>query len=164
VGTGVHLALRQSVCLRTVCLSRSGPCGQSAHYPSDFTCFQQGSFAPPALPGFLATMSPSDTRTSRLMVIDSHQAFGFSAQLWRVSQVSRPIFACALSPSTPESPMVCVVRCSPSVAGFIVSERLAAFNLPNEAVVGSLSLRLTRSPSEASHGQLPESRVPSANC
>ena len=36
------------------------------------THFQQGSLAPPALPGFIATTSPSDSRPSRDAVMDSH--------------------------------------------------------------------------------------------
>src|ERR1700736_2288038 len=38
------------------------------------THFRQGSFAPPALPGFDATTSPSDSRPSHDLVIYSHAA------------------------------------------------------------------------------------------
>src|SRR5690349_6231682 len=38
------------------------------------THFRQGSLAPPALPGFVATTSPSDSRPSRRLVIYSQAA------------------------------------------------------------------------------------------
>src|ERR1700730_12827281 len=74
----------------------------------------------------------------------------FPRLLRRVSQFPRRIFPCALSPSTPESPVVSFSRCfhhrwqaSPCFG------RLAVFHLRHEAESGLLSLRLAGSPPEA---------------
>src|ERR1700736_1805576 len=74
----------------------------------------------------------------------------FPRLLRRVSQFPRRIFPCALSPSTPESPVVSFSRCFhhrwPASPCF---GRLAVFHPRHEAESGLLSLRLAGSPPEA---------------
>ena len=52
---------------------------QAAHRSSSVTTFWQGSFAPSALPKFLATTNPSDSRSGRVSVIYSRQTLSPSA-------------------------------------------------------------------------------------
>jgi hypothetical protein len=58
---------------------RSGRKFQAAHRSSSFTNLRQGPFAPPALPEFLATTNPSDSRSGRPPVIYSRQALSPAA-------------------------------------------------------------------------------------
>jgi hypothetical protein len=68
----------------------------------------------------------------------------------RVSQVPRPICPCALPPLTPGSPAIASTHYF--IAGFRLHPYPADWPLPlrNEADPGSLALRLTGSPFEAS--------------
>ena len=77
-------------------------------------CCRQGPFAPRALPRFLATTDPSDSR----------RVPPPGAQ--RVSQVPCLLFRHVLSPSTPGSPAVAHTHAFTAGTGFIDSERLAA--------------------------------------
>ena len=52
---------------------------QAAHRSSSVTTFWQGPFAPSALPKFLATTNPSDSRSGRVSVIYSRQTLAPSA-------------------------------------------------------------------------------------
>ena len=77
---------------------------------------RQGSFARPALPSVLATMSPSDSPRNQTTVIDSHRMltdrYASSVQPLRgVSQVPRLICRRPLSPLTPRSPTTAFARC-----------------------------------------------------
>ena len=86
------------------------------------THFRQGSFAPPALPGFTATMSPSDSRTGRPAGylfppgVDLRPTRRWSPA--RVSQVPDCSVDARCPLSTPESPTAAHVRC------FTVDSRL----------------------------------------
>ena len=68
----------------------------------------------------------------------------------RVSQVPGLIFRRTPSPTTPESPTVAGSRFFTAGAGFTLFGRLAALTWRHEAETGSLALRLTSSPFEAS--------------
>src|SRR6185436_4617930 len=70
--------------------------------------------------------------------------------LRRVSQVPRLICPRALPPFTPSGPAVALARFFTADAGFIQFGRLAIRSLCHEADSGSLSLRLTCLPHEAS--------------
>jgi hypothetical protein len=73
----------------------------------------------------------------------------------QVSQAPRLPFPRALSPFTPEGSTAASSASSPPMAGFPNSGSLAAPTLCNEAVSGSLLLRLACSPPRASwHGSL----------
>ena len=50
-----------------------------------------------------------------------------ASPLYRVSQVPRLIFPCALSPTTPEGPTSTCSLLSPPITGFISFGRLATF-------------------------------------
>ena len=91
---------------------RSGACAQAV-LTLDFVAFSgQGSLAPPELPGFPATMSPSDSRPQPfLKLCFPPVGCGPDPALRRVSQVPRPIFRRAPSPSTPRSPAAAGARC-----------------------------------------------------
>src|SRR6056297_3313241 len=89
------------------------------------TCFQQGSFARPALPGVFTTMSPSDSRTNLPAVIDSRRKLMAEPSSERVSQVPRLICRCPPSPTTPESPVAALARCFAAGVGFTLSGGLA---------------------------------------
>ncbi len=82
--------------------------------------------------------------------MDSLSALGTIAPLGRVSQVPRPICRRAPSPPTPESPATASARCFVAGAGFSRFGSLATLAERNEAESGSLALRLTPSPREAS--------------
>src|SRR5512142_2337614 len=80
------------------------------------TRIRQGAFAPRALPRFLATTPPSDSRPGRAAVMDSRPPVGPTPcldvrPLDRVSQVPRLIFRRPPSPTTPESPTAVSARC-----------------------------------------------------
>jgi len=81
----------------------------------------------------------------------SSYLFPLTVLLPRVSQVPLPIFPRALPPPTPKSPTIAPTRC------FLVGSRLhpssadwPLLSLCNEAVSGSLALRLACSPRKAS--------------
>ena len=113
---------------------------------------RQGSFAPPALPSFIATMNPSDSRIRRTSVMSSDGSLSATAQSpirTRVSQVpGSSLFARRpLTPRGARSLHMLVASRS-----MLASSSLAGWPLPllNGAELGSLALRLTNSPSEAS--------------
>ena len=81
-------------------------------------CFQQDPFAPLALPSFLATTDPSDSRSG---IND------------RASQVPRLFFRRTPSHPTPKSQKVALPQFFAFCFGFIFSDRLAALTLRNEA-------------------------------
>ena len=123
------------------------------------TRIRQGTFAPRELPRFLATMSPSDSRSGRPAVIYSRWSLVRTQPEFRppgrVSQVPRLI--CRRPPSciTPGSPAAVYARCFANGFRFHPSGRLTAPICCNEAAMGSLALRLTPSPSQASTAWLP---------
>jgi hypothetical protein len=101
-------------------------------------------------------MSPSDSQPARLPVIYSRLSFGpVSLPSRWVSQVPRHFLSCALPPFTPRGPAIALSASSSPVAGFNLSGSLATSVLCNEAVSGSLSLRLACSPSNASPYESP---------
>src|SRR6185312_15110206 len=110
--------------------------------------FQQGPFAPSALPDFLANMGLSDSRSGPLAVMRFRlRALHVSMPLPdRVSQVPRLICPCALSPLTPGSPATAFTHCF--IADVWLHPYPADCPLPlrNEAETGSLALRLAGSP------------------
>ena len=73
-----ELAMRPVTFFRRCVVVRSGE-SQAAHRSSSITTFWQGPFAPPALPSFLATTNPSDSRSGHLPVIYSQQVLPPSA-------------------------------------------------------------------------------------
>ena len=141
-----------NVCQSSVVGSKS----KRLSLPFAETCLRQGSLAPPALPGFLATMNPADSRPGRSAVIHSRQAL-VSRPPARVSQVPRRIFRCPLSSLTPEGSVAALTRVFATDAGFAPPERMATFGKFNEAETGSMTLRLTSLSSRAStEGLLPQ--------
>src|SRR5437773_1706132 len=67
----------------------------------------------------------------------------------RASQAPRLIFPRALSPTTPEGPLVACACCFPSGVWLHPSRRTGHLRFPIEAESGSLMLRLTGSPPES---------------
>jgi hypothetical protein len=122
--------------------------------PSRLPRRQQGSFAPRELLRFFTTMSPSDFRTDPSSVMDSQRKLVVEPPSERTSQVPRLICRCPLSPTTPESPIAAIARCFTTGIGFIISGRLTAPCMRNEAESGSLALRLTPSSCGASTARL----------
>ena len=119
---------------------------------------RQGPFAPPALPGFLTTMAPSDSCPGPTTVIHSRRrsqtALTSPLPPEQVSQVPRQVCRRPLSPTTPESPAAASARCfavrcqaSPVREGWPLSKK--GFTRPNR--VHAFALRLTSPPSQASH-------------
>src|SRR5215208_5579435 len=96
----------------SVRIFRSG-LSQAVLLPSYFSLFQQGPFAPSALPDFLATTGLSDSRSGPLAVMYFRpRALRISTSLPdRVSQVPRLICPCALPPLTPGSPATACAHC-----------------------------------------------------
>ena len=101
---------------------------------------------------FLATMSLSDSRPAPL------PGLCIPPRRWRshppprrASQVPRLICPRALSPITPESPTTALPIASSPVSGFILKGGLATLSFTlSRGRIGSLALRLTSSPPEAS--------------
>ena len=130
------------------------------------TRIRQGPFAPRALPRFLATMTPSDSRPGRPAVMHSRRRCPSvtpdAGPPGRVSQVPRLICRHPPSPTTPGSPTAALLVASRSV---LASPLLAGWPLStccNEAESGSLALRLTSSRSRGFDGGLPRSAAGSA--
>jgi len=121
--------------------------------------FRQGPFAPPALPGFLTTTTPSDSCSGPSAVIDSRDRSRWtmcSSPPEQVSQVpDRPVDArCPLSPRRAR-PLHMLVN-SQSVTGFTLSGRLATLDcVTRPKRVHAFALRLTSSPSRASYPRSP---------
>ena len=116
--------------------------------PLTDSCFQQGPFAPRALPRFSATTGLSVSRQDRIggYVFPPHVA-RFRWLSCRASQAPRLICPRALSPTTPEGPLAALACCfTNGLSGFTLVGRLATFVFPIEAESGSLALRLTGSP------------------
>jgi hypothetical protein len=112
---------------------------------------EQGPFAPPELPGFDATMSPSDSHARRHGVMNS--AGRLSATVpWPTRTWVSQVPGCSVSARRPLTPrgaqsLHTLVASRPVLA----SPSLAGWPLPllNGAETGSLALRLTDLPSEA---------------
>ena len=102
-------------------------------------------------------MGLSDSRLGPLAVMDSRWRLPRVATPLpgRVSQVPRLICPCALPPLTPGSPATALTPCF--ITGIRLHPYPADCPLPsrNEAESGSLALRLTGSPLEASPSGLP---------
>ena len=125
---------------------------KTEHVSSCLTTLQQGPFAPPELPGFDATMNPSDSR--------SQPSHGYSFPWFvvpaeagaprRVSQVPHGSVAIR-RPQPPRG--VEPLRLLVAWRSVLASPLMEGWPLPDlshEAESGSLALRLTASPSEAS--------------
>jgi len=82
----------------------------------------------------------------------------------RASQVPRPICQHAPSPITPESQAAAFTRCFTAGTGLHLSWTDGHSQKCNEAEMGSLSLRLTPSPHEASPDRVTPSHARSATC
>jgi len=104
---------------------RRGACAQAVLYASLEAVPQWGPFAPPPLRGFLATMSPSDSRPEPPAGYVFPTGSWASATPRRVSQVRRLICRNAPPPFTPEGPTGARTHDFPVGAGFITSGRLA---------------------------------------
>lgn len=111
--------------------------------------FRQGSFAPPALPGFNATMNPSDSRPGRRAVIYSRRASSPTAPAVGGTKPGLPSFVDNLSMpavlSHPGEPLRCT--CS-LLGGRCWLRRIRSggrSHMCNEAETGLLALRLTSS-------------------
>ena len=98
-------------------------------------------------------------------VMSSRSALGTSPHPPRgASQDPRLIFPRALPPTTPESPAAACTRCFTTGCRFVISGRLLAFTLRNEAVSGSLALRLACSPHKFPPDGLLPPTLASATC
>ena len=106
-----ELAMRPVTFFQRCVIVRSGEI-QAAHRSLSVTTFWQGPFAPPALLGFPATTNPSDSRSGRLAVIDSHQALSPSASAGGGTRPGLPSSAIDLSTpavlSHPGEPARCI--------------------------------------------------------
>ena len=126
---------------------------KTEHGASCVTNLRQGSFARPALPGFVATMNPSDSQTSPTTVINSRGQFGAPLQVSHSTGSLR--FLVDLSIPAVRSHPGGFGRCACSLlrgrCWLHPFWRAGHPQLLNEAEAGSLSLRLASSPSEASH-------------
>jgi len=132
-------------------LSPLGAEAKTEHAASCATNLRQGPFAPPELPGFHATMNPSDSRRGQTTVIDSRGPLPLpSSGTASGLSGSRRVFRYPPSSTTPGSRTAAHAHCFAVRAGFALYGRLAAPSLHHEAESGSLTLRLTASPSEAS--------------
>jgi hypothetical protein len=127
---GDHLRLdHQPVATSEAGLSPLWAEAKAEHASSCATTLRQGSFAPPALPSFVATMNPSDSQPSLIAVIYSRGQFGvpishrFAAGLG----LSGSWLICRYPPSalTPEDPTAASARCFAVDAGFAPSGGLA---------------------------------------
>jgi len=120
---------------------------QSATSASEFVPHGQGPFAPRALPRFLATTGLSDSPTPNTRLMDSAYVSPRSSRGWWQGSPSLPNLTfparCPLSPR--RTPPLFVNISSRRVSGFGTSDGLAVLTLCNEAVSGSLALRLTGS-------------------
>ena len=115
---------------------------------------RQGPFARPALPGVVTTMNPSDSRTW-----PQHGYWFPWSVVSPVSTLATPrrasqVLDCSVGIRRPLSPRrarpLRMFVASRSMSGFALSGGLATLAWCNEAEMGSLTLRLTPSPSEAS--------------
>jgi hypothetical protein len=127
--------------------------------PSPGTRSRQGPFAPPELPGLNATTTPSDSCSGTIAVMSSRDRSRWTVSSPPPGQVSqvpdRPIDArCPLSPRRAR-PLHLLVNSRP-VTGFTSSGRLATLNsVTRPKRVHAFALRLTSSPSRASHPRSP---------
>jgi hypothetical protein len=124
-------------------------------FPRTTMQLRQGSFARPALPGVLTTMSPSDSPRSQVTVIYSRQLLAdrhaFSVHPRRgVSQVPRWICRCPPSSITPEGPAAACARYFAADCRLHLSWRDGHPQSFNEAESGS-RFRITAD-TIASHG------------
>jgi hypothetical protein len=110
---------------------------KAEHASSCAANLRQGPFAPPELPGFHATMNPSDSRRGQTAVIHSRGPLplqssdttpGLSGS-WRVCRYPP-------SPTTPESRAVAYTRCFTARAGFALYGRLAALGFISRGRIG----------------------------
>lgn len=111
-------------CLRGRFSRRVACVAQAALHVSDSASCQQGSFAPRALPRFVATVTPSDSQRCRTTaVMDFRWRVGYDPAAW-ASQVPVMLLSlsrCALSPLTPTS------RTTAHACAFIVRAGFASF-------------------------------------
>jgi hypothetical protein len=141
-----------SISERGVMYFYSEAIAQVAPFSSDSTCPRQGPFAPSCFQDFPATMGLSDSRlrsSVRLFIpgqpsVHSPYHSGSPRFLGASFRVRFP-----LSPR--DARQVPLPVASLPVSGFTISGRLATPTLRNEADLGSLALRLTRSRSGAVH-------------
>ena len=143
---------------------RSGSFLQAGLLSSDSSrCFQQGPFAPRALPRFLATMSLSDFRPEPVPRLWIPAGRWGRAPLCRISQVPRLIYPCALSPTTPEGPAGAFARCFPADVRLHPLWRTGHLHSRHEAESGSITTA-RRFALPVSTGQIAPSRSGSATC
>jgi len=126
---------------------------KTEHPSSCATKLQQGSFAPPELPGFRATMNPSDSRTwpkhgylfpwSVVVATQPRHRAGSPRFLGGSVAIRRPLSPREVRP-------LCLLVVPRPVIGFTRFGGLATSKWFHEAETGSLSLRLTASSFEAS--------------
>ena len=126
------------------------------HYP--LPCY----YGPVRLPIF-ASRTVIDSR-SELSAPTSGDENSISLTRRWVSQVPRLIIAYALSPLTPEGSTVANARCFPVDSRLHHLRQAGRLHWCNEADTSSLSLRLARSPCEASHAPLLETHARLATC
>jgi hypothetical protein len=120
---------------------------------------RQGTLAPRALPRFTATTSPSDSRLGRAAVMHSRISLAGRHARRLVTGPGLPgsslICRRPLSPLTPGSPSAARARCFTDGVRFRPFWKVDHYHWFNEAEMGSLTLRLTSSPSRASTARLP---------
>jgi hypothetical protein len=126
---------------------------KAEHAVSCTTTLRQGPFAPPELPGFNATMNPSDSQTSPATVIYSRGQFGAPLQVSHSAGSLRFLVDLSIPAvrSHPGGFDRCVCSLLRGRYWLHPFWRAGHPQLLNEAETGSLSLRLAPSPSEASH-------------
>ena len=100
---------------------------KTEHASSCATNLRQGPFAPPELPGFDATMNPSDSRRGQTTVIDSRGPLSLpSSGTAPGLSGSRRVFRYPPSSTTPGSRTAAYAHCFTVHAGFALYGRLAA--------------------------------------
>jgi hypothetical protein len=114
-------------------LSRLWAEAKTEHASSCATNLRQGPGHPPCgsapleLPGFDATMNPSDSRRGQTTVIDSRGPLPLPSSGTAPGLSGSPrVFRYPLSPTTPESRAAAHARCFTVHAGFALYGRLAA--------------------------------------
>ncbi len=122
---------------------------------------RQGSFAPRELPRFKANTTLSDSRLGRDVVMRSHISLAGRHARRPAAGPGLPgsslICRRPPSPLTPGSPPAARARCFTGGVRFRHLRRVDHYHWFNEAETGSLTLRLTSSPSRAPTTRLPAS-------
>jgi hypothetical protein len=126
----------------------------------------QDPFAPTELPGFNATMDPSDSRRDRTAVMFSRHSLTDGPPGPSAAPLGLPgswlICRHPPSPITPESPIAALARCFTTGMGFRTFGRLATLNgVTRPKRVHACALRLTPSLRGASPGRIapPDARA-----